>query len=65
MVGTLALCPLYEIAMDQNAFLAAALKNPVNEAITRELDVLALPDAWLVSGLPGADGVERDDRSRA
>ena len=36
--------------MDQYAFLAAALKNPVNERIVRELDALALPDAWLVSG---------------
>ena len=37
-------------AMDSEAFLAAALKNPVNEAIARELFELALPDAWLVSG---------------
>lgn len=36
--------------MNQHDFLAAALKNPVNEAIARELDALALPDAWLVSG---------------
>jgi hypothetical protein len=36
--------------MDQQSFLAAALKNPVNEIIVRELDALALPDAWLVSG---------------
>ena len=36
--------------MNQSEFLAAALKNPVNEAIARELDALALPDAWLVSG---------------
>jgi uncharacterized protein len=36
--------------MDQKDFLVAALKNPVNEAIVRELDALALPDAWLVSG---------------
>ena len=36
--------------MNQDGFLAAALKNPVNEIITRELLVLALPDAWLVSG---------------
>jgi len=36
--------------MDESAFLAAALKNPVNEIITRELRELALPDAWLVSG---------------
>jgi hypothetical protein len=36
--------------MNQNDFLAAALTNPVNEAIARELFELALPDAWLVSG---------------
>ncbi len=38
------------IAMNQDAFLAAALKNPVNDVITRELFEIALPDAWLVSG---------------
>ena len=36
--------------MDRDQFLAAALTNPVNEAIARELFALALPDAWLVSG---------------
>lgn len=36
--------------MDRDEFLAAALENPVNEAIARELLELALPDAWLVSG---------------
>jgi hypothetical protein len=36
--------------MGNDEFLAIALKNPVNEAITRELFELALPDAWLVSG---------------
>ncbi len=36
--------------MDRSEFLAAALKNPVNEIISRELFALALPDAWLVSG---------------
>jgi hypothetical protein len=36
--------------MNQDDFLAAALKNPINEGIVRELDALALPDAWLVSG---------------
>jgi hypothetical protein len=36
--------------MNREDFLAAALKNPANEAIARELDALALPDAWLVSG---------------
>ena len=36
--------------MDTNDFLAAALRNPVNEAIADELFRLALPDAWIVSG---------------
>ena len=36
--------------MDEQGFLAAALKNPANEAIVRALVELALPDAWLVSG---------------
>src|SRR5579862_4717491 len=36
--------------MDQDAFLAAALRNPVNQAIADELFHLELPDAWLVSG---------------
>jgi hypothetical protein len=36
--------------MDRDQFLAAALKNPVNDIIARELFELALPDAWLVSG---------------
>ena len=36
--------------MDKDAFLAAALRNPVNEAIAGELFRLALPDAWIVSG---------------
>jgi hypothetical protein len=36
--------------MNQHDFLAAALKNPVNGAIAREIDALALPDGWLVSG---------------
>src|ERR1019366_9802309 len=31
-------------------FLAAALRNPVNEIIVDELFHLALPDAWIVSG---------------
>ena len=38
------------IAMDRDAFLALALKNPINVAITDALAQLALPDAWLVSG---------------
>ena len=36
--------------MNQSEFLAAALRNPVNAAITDELFRLALPDAWIVSG---------------
>jgi uncharacterized protein len=36
--------------MDRDEFLAAALRNPVNETIVRELHDLALPDAWLVAG---------------
>ena len=36
--------------MGRDEFLAAALKNPVNDIITREVLGLALPDAWLVSG---------------
>ncbi|HLZ06317.1 MAG TPA: nucleotidyltransferase family protein [Bradyrhizobium sp.] len=36
--------------MTRDQFLIAALKNPINEIITRELFALALPDAWLVSG---------------
>src|SRR6478752_6214379 len=38
------------VAMDRDEFLSAALKNPVNDIVTRELFELALPDAWLVSG---------------
>ena len=52
-VGTLALCPSYKkrgACMDRDEFLAAALRNPANEIIARELFGLALPDAWLVSG---------------
>jgi hypothetical protein len=41
---------LYGITMDKAAFLAAALKNPANDTITRAMFELALPDAWLVSG---------------
>jgi hypothetical protein len=36
--------------MNTDAFLAAALRNPVNQTIVDELFRLALPDAWLVSG---------------
>jgi uncharacterized protein len=36
--------------MDKDDFLAAALRNPINEMIAGELFHLALPDAWIVSG---------------
>jgi hypothetical protein len=36
--------------MDEARFLALALQNPINVAIIDELQRLALPDAWLVSG---------------
>jgi uncharacterized protein len=36
--------------VNTDAFLAAALRNPVNKAIADELFRLALPDAWIVSG---------------
>jgi len=36
--------------MNQDEFLALALRNPVNVTIIEELARLALPDAWLVSG---------------
>ena len=36
--------------MDKNDFIAAALRNPINEIIAEELSRLALPDAWIVSG---------------
>jgi hypothetical protein len=36
--------------MTRDEFLALALKNPCNVAITDALHELALPDAWLVSG---------------
>ena len=36
--------------MTRDEFLALALRNPVNVAITDALLELALPDAWLVSG---------------
>ena len=36
--------------MNKEQFLAAALRNPVNERIADELFDLALPDAWVVSG---------------
>jgi uncharacterized protein len=36
--------------VNSDEFLAAALRNPVNEKIAGELFRLALPDAWIVSG---------------
>jgi hypothetical protein len=36
--------------MNTSDFLAAALRNPVNEAIAEELFRRVLPDAWIVSG---------------
>jgi hypothetical protein len=36
--------------MDTEEFLAAALRNPANDAILTALADHALPDAWLVSG---------------
>ena len=36
--------------MNTDAFLAAALRNPINRAIADELFRLALPDAWIVAG---------------
>jgi uncharacterized protein len=36
--------------MDTDEFLAAVLRNPVNEIIAGELFRIALPDAWIVSG---------------
>jgi hypothetical protein len=39
-----------EAIMNQSEFLAAALRNPVNESIADELFHLALDDAWIVSG---------------
>jgi hypothetical protein len=36
--------------MNQDQFLAAALRNPVNSDIADELFRLELPDAWIVAG---------------
>ncbi len=36
--------------MTEDEFIAAALRNPINAEIVRELAALGLPDAWLVSG---------------
>ncbi|HXO72385.1 MAG TPA: nucleotidyltransferase family protein [Bradyrhizobium sp.] len=36
--------------MNTSEFLAAALCNPINETIARELCRQALPDAWIVAG---------------
>jgi hypothetical protein len=45
--------------MDKDAFLAAVLRNPVNEAVADELFRLALADAWLVSGCLAQLGLRR------
>jgi hypothetical protein len=37
-------------AMNSDAFVAVAFRNPVNEAVAEDLLRLALPDAWIVSG---------------
>ncbi len=42
--------PLPRMAMNRDQFLAATLRNPVNEIIADELFRSALPDAWIVSG---------------
>ena len=42
--------PSIHSPMDTGDFLAACLRNPVNDAIADELFRLALPDAWIVSG---------------
>jgi hypothetical protein len=36
--------------MTSDEFIAAALRNPVNEAIAAELFRIGLPDAWIVAG---------------
>ncbi|HEX7777528.1 MAG TPA: nucleotidyltransferase family protein, partial [Parvibaculum sp.] len=36
--------------MDESRFIALALENPIHRAILDRLPLLALPDAWLVSG---------------
>lgn len=36
--------------VNKDDFLAAALRNPINETIAAELFNLALPDCWIVSG---------------
>jgi hypothetical protein len=41
---------LNEGAVNTDEFLAAALRNPVNEKIANELFRMALPDGWIVSG---------------
>jgi uncharacterized protein len=50
MVGASPSPPCESSDMTKDEFLAAALRNPVNEAIAEELFHLALPDAWIVSG---------------
>jgi hypothetical protein len=36
--------------MDNDDFIAAALRNPINDIIAEELSRLAPPDAWIVAG---------------
>jgi uncharacterized protein len=38
------------LPMNTEDFIAACLRNPVNDTIAEELFRLALPDAWIVSG---------------
>ena len=63
MVGTLRFAHPTD-AMNTDEFLAAALRNPVNETIADELFRLALPDAWIVSGCLVQTRLERADRPR-
>src|ERR1700680_3538474 len=42
--------PTLRILMNTDDFIAAALRNPINEIIAEELSRLALPDAWIVAG---------------
>jgi hypothetical protein len=50
VAALLAMTLIERSLMTQSEFLAAALRNPVNAAVSDELFRLALPDAWLVSG---------------
>ena len=50
MVGFAVAQPTLRIFMTRDEFLALALRNPTNAVIAREIEALALPDAWIVSG---------------